>query len=225
MSDVFDDEDVPQLPERVTTLLGRRETWAAPPDSLGDDVLAALRREREDVVGLAEPYQSSPEPTAEPPGELAAARDRRASRRGWSGGRLLAAAAVAAVSAVVAVGVLLVASPDRAGETLVALAPTELAPGASGRAEIRDTPSGFAIELDLEGLEPAPPGVYYQGWLKNDAGDQVTIGTFHGRDGSDDIVLWSGVDPAVYRTITVTVQREGDGPASSGDVVLRGTAG
>ena len=36
------------------------------------------------------------------------------------------------------------------------------------------------------------------------------------------MVLWSGVDLAAYRRVTVTLQREGGGPASSGQVLLAG---
>ena len=81
---------------------------------------------------------------------------------------------------------------------------------------------GFEIELDISGLPPAPAGSYYQGWLRNEDGDAVTIGTFHGREGTDDIILWSGVDIADYSALTVTIQQEGAGAESSGRVVLRG---
>ena len=72
------------------------------------------------------------------------------------------------------------------------------------------------------GAPPAPAGSYYQGWLRNKDGDAVTIGTFHGREGTNDIILWSGVDIADYPTLTVTIQQEGAGAESSGRVVLRG---
>ena len=88
------------------------------------------------------------------------------------------------------------------------LAGTELEPDAAGRATIASMDSGFEIELDINGLPPAPAGTYYQGWLRNEDGDAVTIGTFHGREGTDDIILWSGVDVADYPTLTVTIQQE-----------------
>ncbi len=105
--------------------------------------------------------------------------------------------------------------------TTVALAGTDVEPAAEGQAEITSTPSGFEIQLDITGLPPAPEGAYYQGWLRNDSG-AVTIGTFHGREGSDDIILWSGVDVADFPTLTVTLQQVGGGAESSGVVVLRG---
>lgn len=226
MSDVRDDEGVPELPARVRGPLGRPETWAVPSPGLEDDVLAALRRERDAAPGTPTglsslaPAEDAPPRAPGPPDDLTDARRRRPTQRGWRRGRALVAAA--AVVAALAGGAFVVVR-DRAPETVVALAPTELAPGASGRAEIRSTPSGFAIELDVDGLPPAPEGSYYQAWLRNGAGDLVTIGTFHGRGGSEDVVLWSGVDPRDYPTLTVTLQREDAGAASSGRVVLRGT--
>jgi len=249
----MDDKDeyagLAELPDGVTVVLEQRETWAEPPPQLRNAVRMALLRERSDAgrldadIGLSDsdamsqhggtalgPADVSAGPAAVPASDdqVAAARH-RLSRRGagrsrWSsGGRLLLVAA--AVLAVLAVGIGTVLSRTGADSTIVALNSTELAPDASGSAAISDTPSGFSIELDIEGLLPAEDGTYYQAWLKNADGDLVTIGTFHARDGSDDIVLWSGVDPADYPTLTVTLQTEGEGAASSGQVVLSGTIG
>ncbi len=132
---------------------------------------------------------------------------------------MLVAAAAAAVVGTVAVVTL--TGDDEPESTLVALTGTEVEPAASGSAEITSTPSGFEIVLDISGLPPAPANAYYQGWLRNDSG-AVTIGTFHGRQGTDDIVLWSGVDTADFPTLTVTLQQIGGGAESSGVVVLRG---
>src|ERR687891_177115 len=44
----------------------------------------------------------------------------------------------------------------------VALAGSELAPGASATATVEELGSGVAIELDVTGLPPAAPGTYYQ---------------------------------------------------------------
>jgi hypothetical protein len=111
---------------------------------------------------------------------------------------------------------------DEPKSTVAVLAGTELEPAAAGRANIVPRNSGFEIKLDISGLPPAPAGSYYQGWLRNKDRDAVTIGTFHGREGTDDIILWSGVDIADYPTLTVTIQQEGAGAESSGRVVLRG---
>ncbi len=94
-----------------------------------------------------------------------------------------------------------------------------LAPAASATARLHATPSGLAIELDVSGLPPSPPGFYYQAWMKGPGG-LVTIGTFHLRGGPGTVELWSAVSLADYPTITVTREPEDGNPASSGQVVL-----
>jgi hypothetical protein len=136
----------------------------------------------------------------------------RPRRNQW----LLAAAAVVALA--VGAGVFALRSGDG---PRMELAGTALAPGSRAEAEVRDTPSGVEIRLDVDGLPPAPEGSFYEAWVKGERGS-VAIGTFHLRDSSDDVVLWSGVDLDDYPRITVTLQREGAGPASSGRVVLAG---
>jgi hypothetical protein len=93
--------------------------------------------------------------------------------------------------------------------------------GARADVHVRDTSSGVELRFDVEGLPPAAPGTFYEGWVVGPRG-AVAIGTFHLRDGSRDVVLWAGVDLADYPRVTVTLQREGAGPASSGLVLLAG---
>jgi hypothetical protein len=132
------------------------------------------------------------------------------------GVRLVAAAAalVATAGAVTAV----LAGSSGAEMTM---AGTDLAQDASAKAVVKETVSGVEFTLDVEGLPPAPADSYYQGWVKGRKG-LVSIGTFHLRSGSKDVVLWSGVSATDYPELTVTLQRAGGGPASSGRVVLTG---
>src|SRR5262245_7165978 len=200
-----DDERPPALPDRILASLRQEEMWVDPPVDLEERTLAAVRAE----------LDSRQAPAVD---ELAVARERRSRRR------RMAAVLVASAAAVVfgAVATIAVIGNNQPQSTVVALAGTELEPGAAGRASIAPRNSGFEIKLDISGLPTAPTGSYYQGWLRNTDGDAVTIGTFHGRGGTDDIVLWSGVDVADYPTLTVTIQQEGAGAESSGQVVLRG---
>jgi hypothetical protein len=198
------DERPPALPDRLLAILRQEELWVDPPVDLEDRTLAALRAE----------LDTSPAPTVD---EIAVAREHRSRRRRWA--PMLAAAAAAVAVGFVATVAVTGNEPDSA---VVTLAGTELEPDAAGRATIASMDSGFEIELDISGLPPAPAGAYYQGWLRNEDGDAVTIGTFHGREGTDDIILWSGVDVADYPTLTVTIQQERAGAESSGQVVLRG---
>jgi len=96
---------------------------------------------------------------------------------------------------------------------------TPLAPGASGTATLTQTTSGWRIHLNAIGLPRLDNGRFYQAWLKNAAGTAIPIGTFNeGRD----VMLWAGVPPSDYGTMTVTRQTAQGGPASSGQVVLIG---
>lgn len=130
-------------------------------------------------------------------------------------GVLLAAAAVFVLVA----GFLF--TRDGSGAAQVELAGTPLAARAHAVVELADTPSGAELRLDVTGLAPAPPGSYYEGWVTGRRG-WVSIGTFHLRRGTDDVVLWSGVSLEDYPRVVVTVQAEGGGAKSSGRVVLQG---
>jgi hypothetical protein len=199
------DERPRALPDRILAILRQEELWVDPPVDLEDRALAAMRAE----------LDTRPAPTVD---ELAVARERRSRRQRWVA--VLVAGAAAVVFGVVAT--VAVTGNDKPESTVAVLAGTELEPAATGRANIVPRNSGFEIKLDISGLPPAPTGSYYQGWLRNKDGDAVTIGTFHGREGTDDIILWSGVDIADYPALTVTIQQEGAGAESSGRVVLRG---
>jgi hypothetical protein len=193
---------------RIRDLLADGATWAEPAPEGVEDLLAAI---------AAEPPAS--------PADVAARPSPPAARRGARRSRTLVALAAAAALVVVAGVVGLVArSGDGGGGREVDVAGTELAPDASAVATVEELGSGVAIELDVRDLPPAPPGTYYQGWVKGDDG-LVTIGTFHMRGGDDTVDLWSGVPLDEYPTLTVTLQDEGAGQESSGRVVLTGVIG
>jgi anti-sigma-K factor RskA len=192
------------LPDRILAILRQEELWAEPPADLEDRTLAALRAERDNRPASVD--------------ELAVARERRSRRQRWAA-MLVAGVAAVAIGVVATVAI---TGNNKPESTVAILAGTQLEPSAAGRANIVPKDSGFEIQLDISGLPPAPAGSYYQGWLRNENGDAVTIGTFHGREGTSDIILWSGVDIVDYPTLTVTIQQEGAGAESSGRVVLRG---
>lgn len=126
----------------------------------------------------------------------------------------------AAVIALIVLGAIVLRPTDRRSATEFFLQGTELAARAGAEAVITTTDAGFAIRLEISGLPPAPIGSFYEGWVLGDEGS-VSIGTFHMR-GNAPIGLWSGVDPARYPTVNITVQEEGAGPESSGLIVLTG---
>ena len=93
-------------------------------------------------------------------------------------------------------------------------------PDAAGSARLTQTDSGWRIELDAEGLPRLDDGRFYQAWLKNDDDVLVAVGTFNE---ADDVVLWAGVRPADFATLTVTEESADGDQASSGRRVLVGT--
>jgi anti-sigma factor RsiW len=88
-----------------------------------------------------------------------------------------------------------------------------------GTARLEKTSSGWRIELDAKQLPRLDDGRFYQAWLKNDAGVLVPIGTFN--EGKN-VILWAGVSPEQFGTISVTRERSDGDQSSSGDKVLVG---
>ena len=178
---------------RLRALLADPDGWAEPPAGLLGQILAG---------------------TGTGTGSAAGRDDRRRQIQMRRTVRAGAAALLAA--AAVVIGIVVTRGP---ATTDVALAGTRLAPAASATAKLHATPSGLAIELDVSGLPPSPPGYYYQAWMKGPRG-LVTIGTFHLRGGPGTVELWSAISLADYPAITVTREPEDGNPASSGQVVL-----
>jgi hypothetical protein len=189
---------------RLRGLLADPDSWVEPPESLLAQITTSIDSER---AALAEP----PPAAIRGPGAGRDGRRRTRMRRTVQAG----AAALLAAAAVV-IAVMVTRGPVT---TDVALAGTRLAPGASATAKLHATPSGLAVELDVSGLPPSPPGYYYQAWMKGPRG-LVAIGTFHLRGGPGTVELWSAVNLADYPVITVTREPEDGNPASSGQVVL-----
>jgi hypothetical protein len=185
-----------------------------------DDLTPAERAEIDRVQAVL----ADPAVWAEPPLDLqervvaAIAAEAAPSRRGWlryaAGG--VAAAVLLAIG--VTVGIQATRDDDRV-EFAAALSGTDLAPDAKGDVTLTKTPSGWRIELHATGLPRRADGEFYEAWLKNDAGQLVPIGTFN--DGRD-VVLWAGVGPALFPTLTVTREVADGNQASSGEVVLLG---
>jgi hypothetical protein len=128
----------------------------------------------------------------------------------------------ATATAAVAVGIgLAVSRSGTSGPPFAAsLAPTALAPGATGDATLTKTSSGWRVELDSSGLPRLDGGRFYEAWLRNAAGVLVPIGTFNeGRK----VTLWAGVSPKDFTTLTVTRERADGDQTSSGEKVLVGT--
>jgi Anti-sigma-K factor rskA len=192
--------------KRLQHILSEKALWAEPSPNLEQRVV--------DLIGAAA-SGSPPDSRTAPVSRIAPFRPRR-RRYTFLG---IAAAIVLAVG--LAVGISVAVSNSGPGATTFAatLSGTRLAPGASGKATLTQTTSGWRIHLDAIGLPRLDNGRFYQAWLKNAAGTAIPIGTFN--EGSD-VMLWAGVPPSDYGTMTVTRQTAQGGPASSGQVVLVG---
>ena len=133
--------------------------------------------------------------------------------------RLVLAGVAAAIVLAVGVTIGVQLTRDDPVEFAASLSGTELAPSASGEVTLTKTPSGWNIRLHATGLPRRQDGKFYQAWLKNDDGLLVPIGSFN--DGRE-VVLWSGVGPADFPSLTITQEVADGDQASSGRVVLIG---
>jgi hypothetical protein len=177
----------------IDSLLRAEPTWSEPGPGVAEGILAMIA-----TKGSAE-------------------REPVPRRRSWRW--VTAVAAAAAVLAVVWLW------PDgRSGnpdDVVVAVVGTELAPTAAGTVAFGPRDSGWWIRLDVSRLPPAPEGTYYEGWV-GDGSHEVSVGTFHMRDGGEPVVLWSGVSLDEYPELKVTLQAEEGGAGATEDIYLVG---
>lgn len=185
-----------RLDPRIEEVLRDDLTWAEPPAEVEDRVLAGITS-----TAVAMPEEDT--------------------RPGKAIPLLIVGAAVAALLFAFAGGLL-----DRATPAPIhtVLAGSSLAEGVDGTVMARPTGNGWWIRLEIAGLEPAPAGAFYEGWVWSD-GTAVSIGTFHMRAGDGAVTLWSGVDLAVYSRLSVTVQSEGGGNEPSDRVMATADLG
>lgn len=183
-------------------MLDEPAIWEQPSPTLEAAIVDAVRAEAGDDVNAR--------PVVPAPGRI-----RRHRRMRWIGGAVAAAAA-----AVVVVLLISPIDPDSDDEQLAAsLTDAEVPPDVTGDATFTQTDSGWEIELDAPELPRLDDGQYYQAWLKSADDVTVPIGTFNE---GDDVVLWAGVSPRDFPTITVTSERDDGDQTSSGIVVLSG---
>ncbi|MEL6981173.1 MAG: anti-sigma factor [Actinomycetota bacterium] len=219
----------------LDALLGDEAVWEEPTPGLEDAVVAAIGQEMRGanmapIIGLDPVDRPAPTPglapldrsrgPAEPESDTVVPFETRTRR--WVGPLLGAAAALLLVAGFSLGNRLLTDDGEVPPDHLVALAGTELEPEASAVVDVLATPLGTRLILDVTDLPPAPEGQYYEAWLRQSPEIGVSAGTFHLRGGDGAIELWAGVTVDDYPLITVTIQEEGAGAASSGRVVLAG---
>ncbi len=190
--------------DRLRSLLADEAVWSPAPAELEDAIVAAIS----DQAVSNENNGAAPLAT-----QRASRRAQRDGRRSWGGRRAMLAAAAAVVT-ITAAGVVATRGDDDREMLQVAF------DGNAGTATLTRFDSGWQIVLDADGLERRADGEFYEAWLRNPEGVLVSIGTFNE---ADHVVLWAGVSPREFSTITVTRETADGDPASSGDRVLIGT--
>ena len=191
--------------DELRGLLGSTAAWAEPSADLEDRVVTAIAQE-----AAARP--ASPRVRRLP---LRPRWHWRWPRPAFALGGLAAAAAAAAIAIVLATS----DSSSPPQQLAMVVSGTPLAPDARGSATLTKTASGWRIELAATGLPRLAGGRYYEAWLKSRTGVLVPVGTFND---ARKVTLWAGVPPPEYPSFTVTRQRAGGSPASSGERVLTG---
>jgi anti-sigma-K factor RskA len=192
--------------DELRGLLGSTAAWAEPSVDLEDRVVTAIAQE------------AAARPASPRVRRAALLRPRwrwRLSRPAFAFGGLAAAAAAAVIAIVLATS----NSSSPPQQLAMVVSGTPLAPDARGSATLSKTASGWRIELAASGLPRLAGGRYYEAWLKSRAGVLVPVGTFND---ARKVTLWAGVPPPEYPSFTVTRQRAGGSPASSGERVLTG---
>jgi hypothetical protein len=214
----IDDTDERADLDELRALLADPGLWDEPAPGLEDAVVGAVVRASRTSAdgGVAEGSTAVTSAGPRQPAGDVIPIDRH---RRWTRSVTLLGVAAAAVIAIVAT-VAVVTGGDDAESFAMTLEPTEALPAAEGSATLIRTDSGWRIELDATGLPRLDEGLFYQAWLRNEAGSLVPIGTFN--EGSD-VVLWAGVSPLLYPTLTVTRESDDNDQESSGDRVLVGT--
>ncbi|MBJ7329786.1 MAG: anti-sigma factor [Solirubrobacteraceae bacterium] len=97
-------------------------------------------------------------------------------------------------------------------------------PGAGAASAIAEMGGNLedTMLLSTTDLAPSKPGEYYELWALNSPDDLAPIGTFRvGKDGAATVEFPLGVDPAKYKALDISIERDDGDPGHSGDSVLR----
>lgn len=144
---------------------------------------------------------------------------RRPHRRAWFG---VAAAVVAGL--LVVGGLVLTRDDDGTVIASTALTNDGLSPlgaDSSGEAEIVRRGTTLELHLDIRNVPQEPSG-YIEVWLIDEQVEgMISLGPFHG---NGDYVIPSGVDPAKYPIIDISIEPPDGVPTHSGVSIVRGVA-
>ncbi len=196
-------------------------------DSLPEPVATDVQKLKTIASRVTDEDFQRDEPSAELWTAIATAMDRpnqdvalrRQHRRAWLG-----VAAVVVAGLVIGGGLLLSAGRNDNVVASTALTNKGLSPlGAesSGEAEIIRRGSSYRLHINLSGV-PNEPASYVEVWLiDRQVKGMISLGPFHG-DG--DYTIPSGVDPAKYPIVDVSIEPADGVPTHSGVSIVRGLA-
>jgi anti-sigma-K factor RskA len=143
-------------------------------------------------------------------------------------GPLLHLAAVAAALVVALVGGVVVSQLGGGGRGEVIELALSAQPGKTGRAtvELRREGDGVAVDMEVNGLAPNPPGSVYECWFVG-PGDtlqqpnRVSAGTFTvGAGGRASLHMHSAADLRRFPVMGVTLETDGGNPVRTGEKIL-----
>ncbi len=167
-----------------------------PPDSMWSAIAASAGRPENNVVVL-----------------------RRTHRRVWLGAAAVVVAGLGIAGGLAAIGG---GSDDVIAET--ALSNEGLSPlgaASSGKAEIIRRGTSYLLHLDVSRV-PSEPASYVEVWLiDRQVKGMISLGPYRG---NGDYAIPSGVDPAEYPIVDVSIEPSDGVPTHSGVSIVRGVA-
>ena len=186
--------------ERLNTIAGQLTDEDfhrdAPPPQLWGSIAAKMDRPANEVVTLRQTHR-----------------------------RALLGAAAVVVAALVLAGGLLISGGDR--DNVVAAAAlsnkglSPLGSASSGKAEIIQRGTSYLLHLDVNRV-PKEASSYIEVWLiDSQVKGMISLGPFHG---NGDYVIPSGIDPAKYPIVDVSIEPSDGVPTHSGVSIVRGVA-
>jgi anti-sigma-K factor RskA len=207
---------------KVNRALDAAPPPAAPPAYLKGEILSRVRAE-----------QLAPSNKAGATEESASLEEQRRSHRTSRFNRfkelriVLPSVAAAALVAVIALGLFFGFLREETPVATIQLIPTprEAAGlhGYWGVAEIRPQPSGNQqVELKLNNFEEPKPDSYYELWFVSGE-KRISAGSFTSvGKGETRVLLNVPPEASTYRTLLITEEHVGKGPATSREVALKG---
>lgn len=217
----------PDLAGYVLGALDPGETAAFEQHLAGCD---ACRAEVDDLQGLPELMDRAAPPIEVPPGlrERTFAAVERAAAGSRRRGPLLRLAAVAAALVVALLGGVVVSQSGGGGRGEVIELALAAQQGQTGRAtaELRRVDDGVAIDMEVSGMAPNPPGSVYECWFvgQGDTLEQpnrVSAGTFTiGASGRASLRMHSAADLRHFPVMGVTLETDGGRPERTGKKIL-----